>query len=71
METIKNMKLQICVFIYLILILIIMLLKDKFYHNGELKHFGTGENKTVFPLWLMIIYSAFVSIYLTHLLLLL
>ena len=67
----KNMKIQICIFIYLVLILFIMLIKDKFFINGKLKEFGTGENKTVFPLWVAIIYAAFISIYLTNLLILL
>lgn len=64
----KNMRLQICIILYLIFIGGIMLIKPKYIYNkdGSLKNFGTGNNKTLFPLWFLILIGAYLSYYLGH-----
>ena len=56
--------------IYLIFIAVLIFIKPKYIYNtnGNLKHFGTGHNKTIFPLWLLIFIGSFFSYYLSHLL---
>ena len=64
-----NSRLQISIVIYLILTIIILQLNPKWTHNnGNLKQFGTGnnENKTVFPLWIILFVLATFSYYLSQ-----
>ena len=66
----KKIRIQIAIVIYLIFIGFIIVSKPKhFYKNdgsGTLKTFGTGPNNTIFPLWFVIFLGAFMSYYLTH-----
>ena len=64
-----NSRLQISIVIYLILTIIVLQLNPKWTHNnGNLKQFGTGnnENKTVFPLWIILFVLATFSYYLSQ-----
>lgn len=64
----KNMRIQICIVIYLIFIGILILLKPTYIYknDGSLKNFGTGKENTIFPLWFLIFIGAYVSYYLGH-----
>lgn len=64
-----NSRLQISIVIYLILAMIVLQLNPKWTHNnGILKQFGTGDNdnKTVFPLWIILFVLAIFSYYLSQ-----
>lgn len=60
--------LQISILIYLLLVGIILYFKPSiFFHNGELKQFGTNSsNKTILPLWLAFLLSAVLSYYVSQ-----
>lgn len=64
----KNMRLQLCIILYLLFIGSLMLLKPQYIYkkDGSLKNFGTGRNKTLFPLWFLIFIGAYLSYYLGH-----
>ena len=69
MQQLKKFKLHICILLYLILLSFILLANPKFAfdNDGTLKPFGTGNNKTVLPLWLIIVLLALVSYYISNL----
>jgi len=66
----QNIRIQFSLIVYLIFISIIILIKPKHIYNKDksLKQFGSGQNKTIFPLWLLIFLGAFLSYYITHIL---
>ena len=72
MLKLSDFKLQICILIYFILIIPCIVLKPNLFYdkNGNLKKFGTGENNSICPLWLAIVIVAFISVYISNLLLL-
>ena len=64
----KNFRIQLAFVIYLILMAIIIILKPPHIYNkdGDLKQFGSGPNKTLFPLWFLIFLGAFAAYYFSH-----
>ena len=64
----KNFRIQLAFVIYLVIMAIIIIMKPSHMHNsdGTLKQFGSGQNKTLFPLWFMIFLGAFIAYYLSH-----
>ena len=67
-----NNRLKISIGIYLILTTILLIVDPKWTHNnGDLKEFGTGEQKTIFPLWIILFVMAVLSFYFSQVILLL
>lgn len=64
-------RIQLSIILYLIFIGIVIVIKPKHIYNtnGSLKQFGTGSEKTLFPLWLIIFIGAFLSYYVSHIIL--
>ena len=64
-------RIQLSIILYLIFMGVIIVLKPKHIYNtdGSLKQFGTGSAKTLFPLWLIIFVGAFLSYYISHIIL--
>ena len=64
-------RIQLSIILYLIVMAIVIVLKPNFIcdNNGTLKQFGTGSKKTLFPLWLIIFLGAFLSYYVSHIIL--
>ena len=64
----KNFRIQLAFVIYLVIMAIIIVMKPSHMYNsdGALKQFGSGQNKTLFPLWFMIFLGAFIAYYLSH-----
>jgi len=62
-----NIRLKIAIALYLLLIFIVLFYKPQFIFTdeGELKEFGTGENKTIMPLWIIFALMGIVSYYTT------
>jgi len=67
---IQNKRLQIALLIYIIVIGAIIFLNPKFMYDkeGKIKIFGIGDNKTLFPLWIIIFVIAVLSYYLAEIL---
>lgn len=67
-----NLRIQISVLIYFISITTLLYMKSSIFYNkkNELKPFGTGKDKTIFPLWLAILLLAILSYYISHLVML-
>ncbi len=63
-------RFQISLMLYLILMGIIVFLNPNFLYdkNGKIKIFGIGDDKTLFPLWLIIFVIAVICYYLAQLL---
>jgi len=63
----KNLRIQLSIILYLIFISILIVVKPTHIYkkDGSLKTFGTGKHNTIFPLWLMIFVGAFLSYYLS------
>lgn len=63
-------RLQISLMLYLIIVGAIVFLNPEFLYdkNGKIKIFGLGDNKTLFPLWLIIFVMAVICYYLAELL---
>lgn len=59
----KNRKLQIAILIYLIIMGAFVFINPKYLENEKL--FGIGENRTLFPLWLIIFVVAVMSYYIS------
>ena len=60
-------RLQLSLAIYLVLVTLVLFYKSDLTHdnNGNLKTFGIGsDNKTLLPLWLIILLGSIVSYYL-------
>ena len=64
----RNNRIQLSILLYLIFIIIFIYFKPQFIYNndGTLKHFGTGEDATIIPLWLIILLLAFFSYYIAQ-----
>jgi len=64
----KNLRIQIAVILYLIFIAALIIIKPKYIYksDGTLKKFGTGKNNTIFPLWFIIFIGAFLSYYISN-----
>ena len=64
----NNFRIQLAFVIYLVIMAIIIVIKPSHMYNsdGALKQFGSGQNKTLFPLWFMIFLGAFMAYYLSH-----
>jgi len=60
------LRLKLSIALYLFFVFIIMFFKPMFIFNneGEIKEFGTGDNKTIMPLWLLFALLSVVSYYL-------
>jgi hypothetical protein len=67
-----NLRIQIAVLIYLVSITALLYSNPKWFYtkNNELKAFGTGIGKTIFPLWFAILILAILSYYVSHLIML-
>ena len=63
----KN-RIQLSILIYLIFIMVLLYAKPQFIYNedGTLKKFGTGNDKTILPLWMIVLILAFISYYITQ-----
>ena len=59
-------NIAIAVILYLLLISIIIYLKPRiiFTKDSRIKRFGTGQNKTLYPFWLVAIIIGILSYYL-------
>ena len=64
-------RIQLSIILYLIFMGIVIVIKPKHIYNtdGSLKQFGSGTEKTLFPLWLIIFIGAFLSYYISHIIL--
>ena len=53
------------IILYLFLISVVMYIKPKimFDNNNEIKKFGIGSEKTIYPLWLVVIILGILSYY--------
>ena len=62
-------RLQISLMLYLIIVGAIVFLNPKFLYDreGKVKIFGIGDNKTLFPLWLIIFVVAVFCYYVAEL----
>jgi hypothetical protein len=62
-------RLQISLMLYLIIVGAIVFLNPKFLYDreGKVKIFGIGDNKTLFPLWLIIFVVAVLCYYVAEL----
>ena len=63
----KN-NVQLAIVLYLIFIGALIYLKPAFLYDetGNLKQFGTGSKKTIFPLWLLILLGSFFSFFIAQ-----
>jgi hypothetical protein len=63
----NHLRLKMSVALYLLFIFIILFYKPQFIFTkeGNLKEFGTGEDKTIMPLWIMFGLISIISYYLT------
>ena len=61
-------RIQLSIILYLLFMGIVIVLNPKHIYNthGSLKQFGTGTDKTLFPLWLIIFIGSFFSYYISH-----
>lgn len=66
----KNIRIKIALILYSFFTFFILYNNPKQFYNddGELLPFGLGKNKTILPLWLVILIFAFLSYYLSCLL---
>jgi hypothetical protein len=64
----KNIRIQTAIVMYLVFIGAVIYFKPKhiYKEDGTLKQFGSGNDNTLFPLWFMIFLGAFMSYYITH-----
>lgn len=63
----KNIRIKIALILYSFFTFFILYNNPKQFYNDdrELLPFGLGENKTILPLWLVILIFAFLSYYLS------
>jgi|TARA_Y100000389_G_C17418240_1_gene495056 hypothetical protein len=69
----RNLRVQLGLLIYLVLITGLLYVKPSTFYNkdGTIKQFGTGGgDKTVTPLWLVILLLAILSYYIANLVML-
>ena len=59
----KRKELQFTIIVYLLFVLILLYNRNTFFYdnNNNLKQFGTGKNKTIFPLWLVLLLGGIIS----------
>jgi hypothetical protein len=64
-------RIQLSIILYLIFIGIVIFIKPKHIYtkDGSLKQFGSGTEKTLFPLWFIIFIGAFLAYYIAHIIL--
>ena len=64
-------RIQLSLVLYLLFIASIIVSKPAFLFNPDksLRSFGTKKNDTIFPLWLLVFLGAFLSYYLSHVIL--
>lgn len=64
----QNRRLQISIVLYLIIIGILMFVNPNFLYDksGKIKILGVGDNKTLFPLWLIIFVIAVLCYYIAE-----
>ena len=70
----RNLRVQLALLIYLVLISILLYLKPITFYNkdGSLRQFGTGGGeKSLAPLWLVILIMAILSYYIANVIMLL
>ena len=65
----KNRRFQIALVLYLIIIGILIFINPTFLYdkNKKVKILGLGDNKTLFPLWLIIFVIAVICYYIAEL----
>ena len=59
-----ELHLKLMLALYLFLVIVLLFLKPVYFFDKEtekIKHFGVGEDKNLFPLWLVFILFAMVS----------
>jgi hypothetical protein len=63
-----NLRIQITILFYLVSISGILYIKPSLFYDSEnnIKHFGTGKDKTILPIYLAILLLAVLSFYLGH-----
>ena len=63
-----NLRIQITILFYLVSISSILYIKPSLFYDSEnkIKHFGTGKDKTILPIYLAILLLAVLSFYLGH-----
>ncbi len=69
----RNLRVQLALLVYLVLITGLLYLKPSLFYNkdGSLKQFGTGGgDKTLAPLWLVILLLAILSYYVANIVML-
>jgi|SaaInlStandDraft_7_1057024.scaffolds.fasta_scaffold104148_2 hypothetical protein len=68
-----NLRLQITALFYLVSITVVLYTKPSLFYDNDknIKHFGTGKDKTILPIYLAIILLAVLSFYLGHAIMLL
>ena len=62
----QNLRLQIALLLYVVLVSVLLYYKPKPFFKGEdgsLKEFGVGHDKTIMPLWLVVLLLAFLAYY--------
>ncbi len=64
-------RIQLSLVLYLLFMASIIVAKPSFLYNPDksLRRFGTKKNDTIFPLWLIVFLGAFISYYLSHVIL--
>ncbi len=65
----RNLRVQLALLVYLVLITGLLYMRPSNFYNkdGTLKQFGTGgRDKTVAPLWLVILLLAILSYYIAN-----
>ena len=52
-----NYRVKVALLLYLLFIMALIYLQPSFFYkkNGEFKEFGVGKNKTILPIWLVIL----------------
>lgn len=68
---ILSYRIQLALVLYLLFMATIIVSKPSFLFKPDksLKSFGTKKNDTIFPLWLLVFLGAFLSYYLSHVIL--
>lgn len=69
----RNLRVQLALLVYLVLITVLLYMRPSIFYNkdGSLKQFGTGgKDKTLIPLWLVILLLAILSYYIANIVML-
>ena len=64
-------RIQLSLILYLLFIASIIVTKPRYLFKNDktLRSFGTKKDDTIFPLWLLVFLGAFLSYYLSHVIL--